>query len=690
MESKDHTDQPEDASRVPGEASGNNEPAEEVPTPLDDVLLDGGPAGAGDGETAGGSPDDQTKPAPAGNESKAGPAGTNQPAENADPSAESTCADKEDGKPAGKPAEEPAAQPEPETGDEPGLTENAHNDDGIPGKPDIREAQFNHPKALSDPIAAIERALEQKDDAAEPVRQLCQKAMTSPDALVDAASTFLAHTLTPGLLHLCDAIPAAYLAEEVAQGGAVVARVAFSHWKETGNVTQLVRLADALVDQAPRLNTGDAGELLLQLAVEIAIQKPLRSMRLIEIARPLAGPPAQSQPLREARRWQAAGDFIREGGGTCRAFWAQSLGTTEVTDWKSDEARPAIDQLVRAWEKGADLPGVLVEALPAALREKLFGGRDDAKQTSDAAPKREPVDAPAPERTSTPANVSRPQSHPRMGILVGTVILAVAAGWFARDSILPLLSSPHPASGGSSAAVPPSAAPPFSGAPLVTSALAPDTKGQNSAPPLASIAPPSAAPSAQAEPKAGPADTPAPAISAAAPVPPPMRVDDSPPAKVAAPPPGPAPAHSEIAVSTQDAWRKLQLAELVKEHPAVSRWHLATKNSTWRESHTMLMGLRSFLPYDGDDFAHLLTMLLLDPPVDPDVAEAVPKIVARRLKTDEFVPLWEKLVYPGSPNGKQIRAAAEAYLSVKADYLSLQTVERLKKIAQPPAAGAHE
>lgn len=686
MEAKDHTDQPEDASRLAGAASGKNKPGEKVSKPSDDRSLDAESAGRGGDETDGGSPGDRSKPAPAGNESKAEPATAIQPAVNADSSAEPTCADKDDG----KAAREPAVRPEPATGDEPGLTEKEHDDDGMPGKPDIREAQFNHPKALSDPIAAIERALEQNNDAAEPVRQLCQRAMTSPDALVDAASTFLAHTLTPGLLQLCDVVPSAYLAEEVAQGGAVVAPVAFSHWKETGNVNQLVRLADALVDQAPRLKTADTGELLLQLAVEIAIQKPLRSMRLIEIARPLVGPPAQSQPLREARRWQAAGDFIREGGGTCRAFWARSLRTTEAIDWKSGEASSAIDQLVRAWEKGADVPGVLVESLPAPLREKLFGRSADTEQTSDAAPTSEPEAAPSPDTTAAPPTASRPQSRPRMGILVGTVVLAVAAGWFARDSILPLLSSPHPASGGSSAAVPPSAAPPLDGAPVVPSAPAPDTKAQISAPSPASSAPPSAAPSAQAEPKAGPADTPAPAISDAAPLPPPMRVDDSPPVKVAAPPPGPAPAHSEIAAATQDAWRKLQLADLVKEHPAVSRWHQATKKSTWRESHSMLMGLRSFLPYDGDDFAHLLTMLLLDPPVDPDVAEAVPKIAARRLKTDEFVPLWEKLVYPGSPNEKQIRAAAEAYLSVKADYLSLQTLERLKKIAQPPAAGAHE
>ena len=146
------------------------------------------------------------------------------------------------------------------------------------------------------------------------------------------------------------------------------------------------------------------------------------------------------------------------------------------------------------------------------------------------------------------------------------------------------------------------------------------------------------------------------------------------PQKTSAPP---APTHPN------DAWRRAEFAALARQHPDLVRWHAAARTSKWLEVGTLIMGLKSYLPYAGEEYPHLLKLLLLDPPSDDDVATAVPKIAVRRMKTGELIPLWEKLVYPGSPNEKQIRAAADAYLSAKQDSLVPSAKERLQKLARP-------
>ena len=197
-------------------------------------------------------------------------------------------------------------------------------DDEILERAEITEAAFNHPKALSEAIALIERLLAQGDDPNEGIQKLCERAIANPDALIEAASNYLAHLLTGGQLLVCPDIPPAFLVEELANGAVIVSPLLVSFWKETGESARLLRLADGLVDQAQRLKGSDVGDFILNVAVDLAIQKPLRSMRLIEIACALVEDPENHPLVSKARSWQVAGDFLREDGAAFRSFLATS------------------------------------------------------------------------------------------------------------------------------------------------------------------------------------------------------------------------------------------------------------------------------------------------------------------------------------------------------------------------------
>lgn len=548
-------------------------------------------------------------------------------------------------------------------------------------------ASLNCPKSLSEPIALIERLIEENQDLAEGVRMLCQRALVKPDALIEAASNYLAHALDDKNLHLCLEIPPPYLAEELAHDdNAIIAPLVFSHWRALGDSARLVRLSDALIDKAGSLTGATAGNFLLEVAAEVAVQKPLRSSRLIDIARPLVGSSDECKPLNNALRWQEVGDFLREDGASFRSFWLQRLKSTEPAEWQIKEAKEAIAFLLGAQSKGRKIPALILESTPpdtltpasvtkpppaVSVPTTEPANEKTAESPEKKNKKLEPAPKPAPpektEKKAPPVPATEKKSSSLPAFLIGGLCVLAAGAWVGRDTLLLLLNSSH---------TNPGSAPnsPLTAEPVAQPATRP-------------TAPPPTQPAAPAPAVAEPV-----IISPAAPTV--AKVIEAPPTPQIVPAANPAPAISasppQGASPPEAEWRKSRFAAVVKEYPALARWHQMVKTSNWRDTHTMLMGLKSFLPYDGDEFPQLLTLLLLDPPQDPQVGEAVPKIAARRLKPAEFIPLWEKLMYPGSPNDKEIRAAAEAYLSVKMDYLTPETVEKLKKIAAPPAAKGHE
>lgn len=597
------------------------------------------------------------------------------------------------------------------------------------------EAPYNFPKSLSEPITQIERVIEEGGDPSEGIRHLCQRALTKPDSLVEAASIFLAHILADENFHLCAEIPPAFVAEElVNDDNAIIAPAVLAHLKSTGDQPRLVRLASALIDREAFLASPSAGRFLFDVAAEVAVQKPLMSSQLIDIACRLIGPGEECPVRDEAMRMQAAGEFLREEGATFRTFWHRRLRNPDAApdDWTGREALEAVACLVRAEAAGRELPSIFEDAIPPDVWSHACAPAPPAapdavveEATREEEPENDEPEIVAPVKPPRPVQAARPdtklvtksetaakrpaaeksarKTEPAIAsqaagkrssfspvFLMGGLGILVAGMWLGRETILKSFN-PQPA-----LAAVPSASSPAPTSPVVATKPPPSGAASPAVPlpdpPLLSVARPPAkpatqpvvAPAAAPSPPAAPAD--APPSAAPAPLAPATAPVSSPPRQMAAASPPPAASESAPPASPEAVWRKVQFDEIVKQHPAIVRWHGMTKTASWRDAHSMLMGQRSFLPWDGDEFAGLLKLLLLDPPQDPAVREAVPKIAARRLPTREFIALWEKLVYPGSPNEKEIRAAADAYLSVKSDYLALETVERLKKLAAPAAA----
>lgn len=564
----------------------------------------------------------------------------------------------------------------------------------------------DHPKPLRESVTLIERLLAEKGDPAAGVWQLCERAAASPAALTAPAGRFLSRLLADGKLGTCPDVPPAYLVEELIQGSLVILPVKMAQWEARDDFSQHVRLADKLADKAGQLKdcSTDAADVIIRLAHKIAIQRPVRSGRLIEIASPVIAARDDQAKLTEARRWQAAGEFLNGKGREHRSFWQRVMDHPADIDWAGPVAARAVTFLKEAQDKGESIPPALLEKIPPAESTPGVESRDEeAKRTTTAAePARlveskgeEPVLTPAEEPAAEPAPVrgnsgdsgrQKQKSGFFSGFALGGLTMFVAALWVWKDSILlPAAKMPgesHPAV---------TEAPAKSSEKTASSVKAtPAPAPVIPAPEPAMLPPPP--PTAAAEP------APAPAATVA-------MAEQKPAAKESQPPPAAASSSSaeaaeaksvEPAVAKEpnppsapksanpaDAWRKAEFAALAARHPSMVRWHGAVRTAKWREAGPLVQGLQSYLRYTSEEYVPFLKLLLLDPPTDPEVAEAVPKLAARRMKSAELLPLWEKLVYPGSPNEKPIRAAARVYLDMKNDVLGTDAREQLTKIAAP-------
>ena len=746
------------------------------------------------------------------------------------------------------------------------------------------DAASERPATLVELIMHIDELIAEGADPNEGIRKLCDRAIAEPGALIEAASTHLSHLINGGELRECPDIPPAFLVEELAHGATLVSPFIVSHWVDTGDLGRLVQLADCLIKRASSMSGADIGAFILYLAVDLAIRHPARSLKLIEIARPLVAQTESDPLVRKATEWQAAGAFLLEGGGRLQKFWQTQL--TEggaITWWKKDAAK-AVAHLKKVETKGKGIPSLLRDAVPpviwaqidhraanevvdvaeepsapAAPEEKeasfsesvpasgwpqapeavadeivevaeepsvpalseekevlvsdtvttsdwpqatgpwagdsadvaelpsLPTPPDESEETEslfpetippsvwrvaeedaviakseiieklssppppheateplfldplpasiwprvtdveasaqpaeaeppfeppspeanlssflqpnpstvwppaveDAAgkmlesvvqktvpPPAKPVVVPAAVRAAMPstARAEKTKSGLLAGILIGSVTVLAAAAWVWKDAIL-------------QATRPQEIAVRQNVAPLPSKPAQSNAASENPSPPQATPtqqATPPEQPVARAEKtEAPPPKTPAPAVAAASVVAMMRPVEDAP------PPPAPAkpPADSPPDIPT-DAWRKAEFAALAHQFPSLLRWHTVVRTAKWREVRSLIMGTNGAVPSSGDEYPFLIKLLLLDPPLDPEVAEAVPKVAARMTNPTEWIPLFEKLTYPGSPNEKQLRQAAQAYLSASPDFLMPSLMDGLQKLAQPAAKAA--
>ncbi len=105
-------------------------------------------------------------------------------------------------------------------------------------------------------------------------------------------------------------------------------------------------------------------------------------------------------------------------------------------------------------------------------------------------------------------------------------------------------------------------------------------------------------------------------------------------------------------------WRKEQTASLAAEVPELRPWVEKIELGEWSQFQALLSGESPELPKDHPNYQKLLLWLHLDPPSNAEIRSQVPLLLAALRQDSTVIELWEKLVYPGSLNAKDIQEAA--------------------------------
>jgi hypothetical protein len=153
--------------------------------------------------------------------------------------------------------------------------------------------------------------------------------------------------------------------------------------------------------------------------------------------------------------------------------------------------------------------------------------------------------------------------------------------------------------------------------------------------------------------------------------------------------PDPGPAVSEqprpegpaYAENASGSWCREERARLAEELEPVTRLG-AVKKGTWSDHSIFLTGQTPELPLASGMFRKVLTLLHLDPPVDPETRMNVPRLLLRRAQDEEVILLWEKCVEGDSGLAPEIAAAAAESLDQPSMPWTPEQRERLARLAK--------
>ncbi len=244
-------------------------------------------------------------------------------------------------------------------------------------------------------------------------------------------------------------------------------------------------------------------------------------------------------------------------------------------------------------------------------------------------------------------------------------------------------------------------------------------KSEPSAPPASAVASPSkpaAPPPADPAPKPQPAPEPAAAMAPTQPASPPAPVANkdeaatpvpspkpqapaatSPPAASAnemvgppaAPTSAPAPKPSappEVVSKPEPAgafeiWKQKRVVQMLAEHPSMKDWAFTAQNRSLRDSTHLIVGRHPLIPHKSTVHQSLLTLLVLDPPKDPDAARASLSMFSRVCPPTQCLEVWEPMVEAKVPQTDDIRRAAGVMVELMSIKLSAATRQRLERLA---------
>ncbi len=596
------------------------------------------------------------------------------------------------------------------------------SDESVPTDPassaeEITDEQQALAAALMPELQAFSDAMNQDGSPAFAIGALCAKALEDPARLVPPVSDHLVVECAGRVNDLAEGVPPRFLVAELSCGASAVALQVIPLWVDQGQAGKLMRLADSLSDVDGGIHNPEATEIFLGLATGLGITGPHRAERLIAMAAPLVVDDGQRALLRTAKERQAIGDFLLEGGRGFQAFWKKAVSRSGGgEDWSQGEAAGALAHLITARASGRAIPTALRRAVPDEVWNASVKRADKSTAAPPSPPAPEPVEDEADEagngaaREREPVNefalndhkIWEPPTHdatpktlsPRAkqrryltkNLVVGAVIMLGLCVFFFIQSRRP---PPKPTSdlvtGKPDIPLPDSSMRLAMHEPAIIAPLPPLTPIITAPPAETSIhiKPQQASLLNTSVSDLATKPMPMPVVAAPAPVVTPPVKSDPPPAETTASQEmkKTMDASSPSVTRAHDEWRLREAGNLLREHPGAARWRDRVKHEPWGKTRMLLMGMETYLPYESEEYAQTLRLLQLDPPADPEVREAVSKIAVRRFKPSEIVPLWEHLVYPGSPNGTDIRKAASIFLDAKEERLTPDYVERLRKLA---------
>lgn len=568
------------------------------------------------------------------------------------------------------------------------------------------------------------------------IKELCIQAESIGET--DPVGTLLSTWFHQDMEVLASAVPVSYLVAELEHGSPVLSRLFIAHWKQTDNPPKLERLADAAGNVRERLKDREAGIILYELAIAVALHKPVRAKRLIDMAAPLLDAEKDASLIRDAREWQQAGEILKKFGPRARDFWKPRLQNPEGEwDWSTTENHNALTQISFEITKGTAGSGLFgrflkleadakapeesvpVESTPAKVEVEIEEKESPSEaKTKDAG---EPVEAvvvaapppPEPAKESTtndenePSATATKEERPKAETTLSERLDAAAKGRSKteepeapaskKEEVVEKAAEPATPSAPASKIEPaPTPVPRSSGLAITclfgVAAVAlgayfwPQIQAVIVKPPAtfvrqAATAPPVTTTSVPSAPATPPSPVTAPVSSPLPETPAPQNttavtVMPAPPSAAAEPP---QPAPRAISSPAMDA-RVNESLEIVKELPAVGRWAQRARGEPFAKVERLVTGRETYLPQLSDDYSSLIKVLLLDPPSDAMTRQVVCKQAVRCIPAVQLVPLFEKLVHQDSVNRSDVKEAAKLLLQLRRESMGPSMSSRLEQL----------
>ena len=130
-----------------------------------------------------------------------------------------------------------------------------------------------------------------------------------------------------------------------------------------------------------------------------------------------------------------------------------------------------------------------------------------------------------------------------------------------------------------------------------------------------------------------------------------------------------------------EIWKQKRVVEILSQHPSMKDWAFTAQNRSLRDSTHLILGKHPLIPHKSTVHQSLLTLLVLDPPKDPDAARASLTMFSRVCPPSLCLEVWEPMVEAKVPQTDDIRRAAGVMVELMSIQLSAATRQRLERLA---------